>query len=166
MVHQVAWRILGSESDAEDVVQEVFMEAFHRYKIAQANNIAGLLRRMATYRALDVLRTRKKSATLDAASNVSVRNGPVQTAIQRELSDRLRQALLILPKRQAAVFCLRFFEDASYEAISSALGIKVGAVGVALHKARSRLSELLKDESDIPRQRPGTVNVPNGSKSH
>ncbi|MDX1927896.1 MAG: sigma-70 family RNA polymerase sigma factor, partial [Pirellulaceae bacterium] len=43
--------------------------------------------------------------------------------------------------RQAAVFCLAYFEELSAEEIALALEISTNAVGLALHKARAKLQE-------------------------
>jgi RNA polymerase sigma-70 factor (ECF subfamily) len=50
-----------------------------------------------------------------------------------------------LPPREAAVFCLRYFEDLSYQDIASTLNIRLGAAATALHKARARLEGLLAE---------------------
>lgn len=147
MVHRTARRILGRDADAEDVVQEVFLEVFQRQALCEARNLPGLLHRMATFRALDLLRSRKPSARLDPFA-VSAGEAPEQAAVARELAARLRLALSELSKQQAAVFCLRYFDERSYEEIAGALGITTGAVGVSLHKARSRLGELLSEPAN------------------
>ena len=56
---------------------------------------------------------------------------------------RLRKALAQLPTQQAEVFCLRSINDLSYREIAGQLDLKTSAVGVLLHRARSRLRELL-----------------------
>ena len=47
-----------------------------------------------------------------------------------------------LPRREATVFCLRYFDDLSYEQIAESLSIKTGAVATALHKARELVTAL------------------------
>ena len=71
--------------------------------------------------------------------------GPEAAVLGRELAERLRQALGRLSEREGAVFCLRYFEDLSYQQIADALHIRVGAVAAALHKARARLETLLPE---------------------
>jgi RNA polymerase sigma-70 factor (ECF subfamily) len=70
---------------------------------------------------------------------------PYQHATARELSERLRDALALLPNGQADVFALRFFDELSYEEIADTLNTTSNAVGLALSKARARLQELLGD---------------------
>lgn len=144
MVFGTAWRILGHAADAEDVVQEVFLEA-HLLRARQTvRHWPGLLRRLAACRAVDRLRQRKAILPLDG---LSLAGGiePDQEAIGHELADRLRHSIAHLPEREASVFCLRYFEDLSNQRIAEVLDISPGAVAVALHKARARLESLLTE---------------------
>jgi RNA polymerase sigma-70 factor (ECF subfamily) len=102
-----------------------------------------LLRRLAACRALDRLRQRRATVPLDGLSLAGSADSPEAVAIERELSARLRVAIAQLPRREATVFCLRYFEDLSYEQIAESLSIRVGAVATALHKARARLESIL-----------------------
>ena len=52
MVFGTAWRVLGHAADCEDVVQEVFLEAHKLQQSQPVRNWPGLLRKLATYRAL------------------------------------------------------------------------------------------------------------------
>src|SRR5262249_59123633 len=104
---------------------------------------AGLLRRLAACRALDRLRQRKSSVSLNGLSLVGPGEGPEAAAVERELADRLRAAIAQLPEREAAVVCLRYFDDPSYQDIADMLYIRTGAVASALHKARLKLETFL-----------------------
>ncbi len=145
VVFGTAWRILGHVADTEDVVQEVFLQAYRMRSAQPVRHWPGLLRRLATCRALDRLRQRKPSVSLDDLALVCSRDGPEATAIGRELAERLRQSLSELPEREGAVFCLRYFDDLSYQQIADTLDINRGAVASALHKARVRLEGLLTE---------------------
>ena len=59
------------------------------------------------------------------------------------MAERLRRAIAQLPDREAAVFCLRYFDDLSYQDIADSLHIRTGAVASALHKARLKLESIL-----------------------
>src|SRR5437588_224347 len=140
-----AWRILGHAADCEDVVQEVFLQAHRIEQSEPVRHWPALLRRLASHRALDRLRTRKTTVSLDGLALVGSSYGPEDAAIEHELADRLRQAVGQLPEREGAVFCLRYFEDLSYQEIAASLGISAGAVATALHKARAKLGALLTE---------------------
>lgn len=143
MVFTTAWRILGQAADAEDVVQDVFMEV-QRVRV-RVRCWPALLRRLTTFRALDRLRQRKSAVSLDGLSLFSRNGDPESAAMGRELADRLRQAIAQLPQRESTVFCLRFFDELSYEQIADHLAISRGAVAAALHKARAKLESLLAE---------------------
>ncbi|MFL5340928.1 MAG: RNA polymerase sigma factor [Gemmataceae bacterium] len=141
-VFGAAWRVLGHAADAEDVTQDVFLEAFRQFRAQPVRSWAAFLQRLATCRALDRLRRRKShdSLTDDLAGT---NPGPADEAAGRELAHRLRKAIAWLSPQEAEVFCLRFFEDLSNQEIARELGLDPGAVAVALHKARRRLEGLL-----------------------
>jgi RNA polymerase sigma-70 factor (ECF subfamily) len=143
VVFATAWRILGHAADTEDVVQEVFLQAHQMQQTQQVRCWEALLRRLAACRALDRLRARRTTVPLDGLSLPSRAEGPEDVAIEHELAARLRQAIVHLPRREATVFCLRYFDDLSYEQIADTLVISVGAVATALHKARNRLELVL-----------------------
>lgn len=143
MVFGAAWRILGHAADTEDVVQEVFLEAHRLQDGVTVRNWGGLLRRLATYRALDRLRQRKHHCSLEQDLPVGPEDEPEAAAMGKELADRLRQAVAQLPQREAAVFSLRYFDELSYQEIASSLEITTGAVAQALHKARAKLESML-----------------------
>ncbi len=145
-VVRLARRMLGQGADAEDVAQEVFLEAFQLRQRQEVGNWAGLLRKIAARRALDRLRRRRRTEPLDGRECAGAGGGPHEAAVARELAQRLRQAIGELPDGQAAVFSLRYFDELPYDQIAAALGIEPSAVGMALHKARAKLQTLLNIE--------------------
>jgi RNA polymerase sigma factor (sigma-70 family) len=75
---------------------------------------------------------------------------PDAVAVGLELATRLRAALTALPDREQQVFSLRYFGELTNGEIAAALEINIGAVAVALHKARTRLEQLLQTAEDHP----------------
>jgi RNA polymerase sigma-70 factor, ECF subfamily len=139
---------LGDHADAADCVQEAFAKGLELSKRQTVTNWGGLLRRLATVQGLQRLRCRyRKSAQTEVlpadCPAYSAEPGPVERAEAAELAAALRQALTDLSEQEAAVFCLRFLEDLSYQEIAIQLDIEVNAVGVKLHRARARLREAL-----------------------
>jgi RNA polymerase sigma-70 factor (ECF subfamily) len=145
MVFGAAWRILGCAADAEDVCQDVFLQAHQMLRTQRVRCWGALLRRLAACRALDRLRCRRNHVSLNGHDVASTADGPEAVLLGRELADRLREALAELPPREGEAFCLRYFEDLSYHQIAEALGTSTGAAAAALHKARGRLESLLLD---------------------
>lgn len=145
MVFATAWRILGNAADAEDVVQDVFLQIHQLQQTRPVRYWVALLRRLAACRALDRLRQRRPVVPLDDLHVASSNEGPEAAAMSHELADRLRQAVAQLPEREGAIFCLRYFDDLSYQQIADTLNIRPGSVAAALHKARARLEVLLPE---------------------
>jgi RNA polymerase sigma-70 factor, ECF subfamily len=142
-VYATAWRILGHAADAEDVVQEAFLQALQVRRTQEVHCWEALLRRLATCRALDHLRLRRPTVSIARLAIPTSAGDPEAVAVGRELIARLPLALAAMPPREAAVFCLRYFDDLSYERIAETLRISCGAVSTALHNARARLEPLL-----------------------
>ncbi len=143
LVFTTAWRILGHAADTEDVVQEVFLQVHQLQQTHPVRHWAGLLRRLAACRALDRLRQRRTTVSLNGLALIGPDEGPEAAAVEHELAERLRRAIAQLPEREGAVFCLRYFDDLSYQEIADSLHIQTGAVASALHKARLKLESLL-----------------------
>jgi RNA polymerase sigma-70 factor (ECF subfamily) len=157
MAFDTAWRLLGHAADTEDAVQEAFLEAFRLHGQQPVRNWGGLLRLLATRRAIDRLRQRRKllplpleALTFEPASPAAEQ--PESIAIQHELADRLRLAIAKLPDREASVFSLHYLGEMSNCEIAETLEISTDAVGVALHKARNRLKELLDLQNVMARR--------------
>ena len=149
-VWRTAYRILGSTADADECMQEAFVEAVRLDGRETVRDWDALLRRLATVRALDRLRRRlgeraRASGGIDWEALPSPGELPEARAQRTELSNLLRCALSRLPEPQAQVFCLRHVEEMSYEEIADQLQVRVNSVGVILHRARERLRELLHE---------------------
>ncbi|MFZ1933046.1 MAG: sigma-70 family RNA polymerase sigma factor [Thermoguttaceae bacterium] len=137
-VFRVAMRILISVQDAEDVSQDVFIEAFRLHQAGPVRSWTGLLVRLATLRSLDRLRRNRPTVALRDCDRVSTAT-PSDELQASELADRLRRAIAGLPDQQATVFVMHHFEQLSRDEISAALGVSPEAVSTALYKARQRL---------------------------
>ena len=143
LVLRISWRILGNRADVEDNVQEVFLRAVELHGREQVRHWRGLLRRLATFGALNTLRHRRGHLPLEEVSAVDPQERPDEAAMRRELQMRLRHALAKLPDREAAVFSLTYFEGMTLREIAESLQISYAATGTALSRARSKLENVL-----------------------
>ncbi len=147
-VWRTAYRLLGNDADACDCFQRVFLDAIQIARREPVRDWSGLLGRLATRRAIDLLRDRYRrrergEPLTDPEVLVSPNPGPRQEAEAADLTDRLRLALTNLPQRQAEAFCLRWLDELSYEEMAQRLDIDSNAVAALLHRARTRLRQLL-----------------------
>ena len=141
-VAQIALRILGCEHDAEEVAQEVFVEAFQLHRRETIRDWTGLLVRLATLRSLDRRRTRKEAIGFGQHDVVSSRQ-PFHSLQESELVDWLRTQVAQLPARQAAVITLTCFQEMSRDEVAAALDMTPENVSATLYQARRRLKESL-----------------------
>jgi RNA polymerase sigma-70 factor, ECF subfamily len=142
LVYGVAYRIVGRIHDAEDVAQETFREAFELAAGGRVTDWRGCLCRIATFRAIDLVRRRRNFGRLDDQQpSAAVEPGAELEA--HELGVRLQAAVIELPRQAAAVFALTYFENLSRDEIAAALEMTPGAVSVALFKARKQLQQIL-----------------------
>jgi RNA polymerase sigma-70 factor (ECF subfamily) len=146
LAFDAAWRLLGHAADTEDAVQEALLDAFRLHCSQKVDNWGALVRHLATRRAIDRLRKRRKAAPMPLGTfevPAPESEQPESVAAERELADRLRRAIAELSEREASVFSLRYFGEMPNSEIARTLEISTDAVGVALYKARNRLKELL-----------------------
>lgn len=150
-VFRSAYRITGNSSDAEDVLQTVFLRLAGQEKVGDIRNLPAYLHRSAVNAALDVLRRRTETTTLDAEPGLADLQLVQRADRDLELRDWLRQALGRLNPHWAEMFVLRFVEDYSNREIARMMGTSTAVVAVLLHRTRARLK---KDYLQMTRSTP------------
>jgi len=143
-IFRAAYRITGSRSDAEDVLQTVFLRLTPNRRDFSPNP-EGYLHRAAVNASLDLLRrrTRANSVSLDVidfnqSSKLSYQS-PEDDFADVELRELIRHAVAKLEGRAATAFALRYFEGYDNNRIAQVLGTSQMVVAVTLHRARTRL---------------------------
>jgi len=147
MVFRAAYRITGNATDAEDVLQTVFLRMLKREPGADpVDNMPSFLRRAAVNAALDLVRARQniRNVPLDELEPVlaeSSHRGPERVHASGEIREWLRGALARLNPRIAQMFVLRFFEGKDNPEIARLLNTTPATVAVTLSRTRDRLQE-------------------------
>lgn len=126
---------------AEEVVQEAFLKMVKGRRRPKPGHEAAYLRSAVLNGARSVLRRRKvarlKMPRLRPVENNS--HAPETLTMIHDDRDRLWDALLELPERQAAVLVLRYYENLSEAEIAEVLGIAKGSVKSHAHRALRKL---------------------------
>lgn len=149
MVFRTAYRVTGSVSDAEDVLQTVFMRLIRRDPRAESvGNVESYLRRAATNAALDVVRSRasRRPVALDDVESRLLQDAshsPEQKHSSSQLHAWLRSAVARLSPRSAEIFTLRYIEGYDNSEIARILKTSQAVIAVTLHRTRSRLKREL-----------------------
>lgn len=147
--YTLAFRLLGDEEDARDVVQETYLRAYRgigRFR-GDAQFETWLYRITANCASTSLGRRRRHRHTElsdDAPlADPDARHDPETQADTGALRERLVDALADLPPRLRQVVVLRDVYDLPHQAIAAELGITETAAKVRLHRARRRLRERL-----------------------
>jgi RNA polymerase sigma-70 factor (ECF subfamily) len=147
-LYSLACRMLGNATDAEDLLQEIFLSAHRKLESFRGEAALGTwLYRLAMNQILDHVRSRAARAGLltDGLDDTSV----LPDAIGHRLADRaidridLERALRELPDGCRAAFVLHDVEGLEHKEIAEVLGIAEGTSKSQVHKARLRLRKLL-----------------------
>jgi RNA polymerase sigma factor (sigma-70 family) len=141
---RAAFRITGSPSDAEDVLQTVFMRLARQGAQGQNKGAGPYLRRAAVNAALDVLRKRRTAPIVPVEVAEAAAPDQLPPHEQAELRRALRDAMARLGSRAAEMFALRYLEGYDNGEIARQLGTSAAVVAVTLHRARGRLQKDLR----------------------
>ncbi len=149
-VYSLALRIVGQPSDAEDVTQEVFSQAWRtasRYDHSRGEGAAWLLM-MARTRALDLLRSRRRrpASSMDDEQVAAIPDaGPdVEYIVATKLEvDRARAALELLPDEQRRALELAYYEGLTQVEIAEQTSAPLGTVKTRIRTALSSLRAAL-----------------------
>ncbi|HWI74116.1 MAG TPA: sigma-70 family RNA polymerase sigma factor, partial [Baekduia sp.] len=135
----------GSRSDAEDVMQDVFLRAYHALR-ADTRDVAlrAWLYRVAHNRCIDQLRRPAPNAEDIYDLNRGVEADPETAAERREDLRRLIADVRALPEQQRSALLMREMEGLSYNDLAAALDVTVPAVKSLLVRARVGLVEAIE----------------------
>src|SRR5437879_359115 len=148
-------RMLGSNSDVEDIAQQVFIRVWKsagRY-VPRAKFTTWLLK-ITRNLVFNELRRSKRHAHIPIQTEPSAEEMPLKdeatatpdaTLLQAELQSAIETAITLLPETQRMALVLRRYEELSYEEISDVLDLSVPAVKSLLFRARTELRERLRD---------------------
>jgi RNA polymerase sigma-70 factor (ECF subfamily) len=135
-VYSVALRVLHDSGQAEDVLQEVFLQLWRTPAafVQQRGSLGGWLVVIARNRAIDLLRRRKPTDSVEdvvLASSVNV----AEEAERNTTMQKVRQVIAGLPQEQRKTLELAYFEGLSHTEIASRTGDPLGTVKTRIRQA-------------------------------
>ena len=156
MVYNTALGILQNAQDAEDVAQEVFVQAYQSVKTFKAESkFSTWLYRITISKALDHVRRKKRKKRF--AYVQSLFGSENQTIIEQPdfhhpgvaLDNKERAAILFkaidhLPENQKVAFSLHKLEGLSYQEISEVMKTTLSSVESLMHRAKNNLKKWLE----------------------
>ncbi|MGE0641142.1 MAG: RNA polymerase sigma factor [Thermoanaerobaculia bacterium] len=143
-LYAFALRLAQRPDEAADLVQGVFVKAWeHRRRIESVEHLSRWLRRVVVNDWINGLR-RPRVLSLEPVEEGEPSFDPPAPPVRRStIRLDLERAIATLSPRLRAVFLLFDLHGHNHEEIAGLLGITAGASKVQLHRARTKLKEVL-----------------------
>jgi len=156
-LYRLAWRMLGNEEEARDIVQETFLRVFRSLDtFDQSRRFSTWILRITTNLCIDRYRRRKVhllSIDMDDEDEgrpplvlVDGRPDPQADHGARSLAETLSRLMERLPPIYRAILDLRYKQGLAYEEIAEVLDVPLGTVKARLHRAHRQMKEILLAE--------------------
>lgn len=132
--------IVGNHEDAQDALQEAFVRAYRNIDgLQDASTERAWLYRIATNEALRHVENEKPTLSVEERHDVADSLTPDYESLELALA----AAIETLPPRQRAVFCMRYYDEMSYEDIARVNESNVKAVTANYHVAKEKIRQFL-----------------------
>jgi RNA polymerase sigma-70 factor (ECF subfamily) len=148
-LYRVARSILGDEGEAEDVMQQAYVNAYvHLSQFAERARFSTWLTKIAVYEALSRARRRRRAAVdplpeTDGGEDMLPSQAPdaEHRVYAREMQDLVESAIAAMPEVYRTTFVLREIEGLSVSEVASCLDVSADTVKTRVHRARARLRD-------------------------
>jgi RNA polymerase sigma-70 factor (ECF subfamily) len=147
-VYRFLIRLVGSEAMAEEIANEVFLEAWRRAdKFEGRSQVATWLMAIARFRAITECRRRSEAQLDDSVAAVieDSSDTPSVSLEKRERSDILQRCLAKLTPLHREVINLIYYQGKKIEEVAQSTGAPVNTIKTRMHHARNRMAELLSE---------------------
>jgi RNA polymerase sigma-70 factor (ECF subfamily) len=150
-IFRLAYRMVGNEPDADDVVQETFLKAYRQLDRFEARaNFGTWLYRIGVNCAVDLLRQRPRRAQQpdpegpEEPADPDPSPSPERLTLSAEVQSKVSSALGDLSAAERAAFLLRHFEGQSIEDIGRMLGLRTSATKHTVFRAVQKMRRALE----------------------
>ena len=145
LVHGLAYHVLGSFQDAEDLAQEAFIKAYDNLSVLKDEAKFGSWLRIITLNLCKMwLRKSKGKAALQPVASAT----PKDVRIDEELEESVHEALSALSPNNQLVIILFYLQGFSYKQISDFLNLPVSTIQSRLQRARKQLRRRFLEMAD------------------
>ena len=144
-MYNVAVRIVNHDGEAEDVLQDAFLDAFQKiHDFRQTSTFGAWLKQIVVNRALNQLRNRKvQLVDIEEITDIEEEESYDEENINYDVQ-RVQQAIQQLPDGFRTVICLYLLEGYDHEEIAEVMGIAESTSRTQYIRAKKRLLEILK----------------------
>jgi len=145
-LYKVVKRLVNDHDDTEDVLQNTFIKAWQKLEGFRGESaLSTWLHRIAMNEALNHLNSArvKKTHNIDNQKHQPIGGQGFSSDEGDELVLKLENAINLLPPRQKAVFCLRYYDEVAYEEMAKILNLSEGALKATYHHAVKKIEQHL-----------------------
>ncbi len=145
-----ALRILASEMDAEDVVQDTMLKLWSiRGSLDGLRSVEAFASVVTRREALNVIRRRKPDLIVALDENLPGDPSPEDMLIESQRRQSADRIMAMLPDSQQTILRLRHIEGYDNASIAALLGSSEGAVRTALCRARRHVAQIFKQNPTL-----------------
>jgi len=141
-------RIVGNDSTAEEIVNDVFLQAWrHAQEFKGDSQVATWLLSIARFKAISECRRRSEDQ-LDEGAAAAIEDPsdtPAVSAEKRQRSDIVQQCLAKLSPIHRDVINLIYYQGRKVEEVAQFTGAPISTIKTRMHYARGRMAELLAE---------------------
>lgn len=144
MVYSVALRVLKDAGEAEDVMQEIFVQVWKNPSafVSGKGSLGGWLVVVARNRSIDIIRRRRPTEQVELFALPSSTN-LAREAERDSLLGKIRGVMVSLPEEQRKPVELAFFEGLSHSEIAERTGDPLGTVKTRIRLALTTIRKAL-----------------------
>lgn len=140
-------KIIGNKAEAEDIVQNLFIQLYEKQSLINVNNPENYLIRSIKYKCIDYLRQKKYNIEINESHFPELNTNEYQELSEEDIEPLMHYFAAKLPPKTREVFLLSRFNELSYKEISTKLNISVKTVEAQMGRALRYLRELLKQNN-------------------
>ncbi len=146
-VYNLAYRMLGTQAEAEDAAQETFVRIYRRLSTYDPQQkLSSWVLAIASHYCVDRLRRRRITALPMDEVQVppapeAAGEAPEARLLAGEREHEIQSLLAELPEAYRVVLVLRYWQDLSYEEMAAVLATSASAIKARLHRAREMMAQ-------------------------
>jgi len=162
-IRAVVWALTGNVWTAEEVAQDAFLQAHHNWeRVCDYDEPGAWVRRVA----INLATSRLRRGVREVRALTRVAGRRQEDWSMPDSSREFCAAVRSLPRQQAAVLALHYYEDLPVADIAAILGLAEGTVKAHLHKGRDSLRKRIAAPTESkPTENKPTQNKPAENKS-
>ncbi len=143
-------RILHNTTDAEDIMQDSFLDAFRKVgSFTGEGNFGGWLRRIVVNNSIDALKRKHNDLSFDDVHMDIVEQKETKTEDQDYKIEEIKKAIKNLKEDESVIISLFLIEGYDHEEISLILNISYNNSRTRYSRARKKLQKVLSDQRNL-----------------